>query len=50
MGAAYLFIKVAISSRNNNKVNTRPWFCKKAEGWGWRNVTTIKFIDRAMDE
>ena len=27
-----------------------PCFGLKAEGWGWKNVTTLKFIDWAMDE
>jgi hypothetical protein len=42
-------VKVPISSRNNNKLNSLCLFWKKAEGWCWRNVTTLNFIDRAMN-
>ena len=34
---------------NNNKMEAPPLFRSNAKGWAWRNVTTLRLIDRAMD-
>jgi glycine cleavage system H lipoate-binding protein len=42
-------IKGAISSRNNNKADSPALVGKIKKGWGWRNITTLEFIDSTMD-
>ena len=41
--------KGRLHRRNNNKTVAPPLFWLKAEGWAWRNVTTLRLIDRAMN-
>jgi hypothetical protein len=41
-------VKEAISSSNNNCPFTPPLFWSKAEGSGWRNVNTLKFLDLSL--